>query len=167
MALFPIPCRISPSGTNPREQSLTISPPAAATQRISTLAGNPPQSPPNDLYYSTISAFTPAGGPPQITIPSTSVGFFTPTSLYFGCNAGTPVACTFTVTGSRNNVQTARQTFQFTPRSYPAPLRQAVLTQAGFTGVDKLEFSSVYSVFGFEIPGTTVIDTFSYVITAA
>ncbi|KAJ4387833.1 hypothetical protein N0V93_008436 [Gnomoniopsis smithogilvyi] len=137
-----------------------------ASQRISAFAGLVPQSPANDIYYSTVSSLTPAGAPPQVTIPTNAVGLFTPTSIYFGCTVSVPVPCTFTVTGSRNDKETAQQTFQFTPTTYPAALQQAVLTAPGFVGVDKIEFSSVYKVFGVSVPGSTVLDTFSYVITA-
>lgn len=99
-----------------------------------------------------------------MAIPTTSYGFFAPTSIYFGCAAGAPVSCTFTVTGSYKNLQTAQQTFQFTPTGDPTPLKLASLTQPGFVGVDKLTFSSVYTVAGIQVPGTTVLDTFVYLI---
>lgn len=139
--------------------------PALATQGTSGFAGLPPQTPKNDIYYSSISGFTPAGGPPQVTIPTNSVGFFTPISLYFGCTVAAPVACRFTVTGSRNNVQTAQQSFEFTAK---AALQQARLTELGFAGVDKIQFSTTYTPFGIQEPlGSTVLDSFSYVILAA
>lgn len=94
------------------------------------------------------------------------MGLFTATSIYFGCTISVPVPCSFTVTGSVAGRQTAQQTFKFTPRSYPAPLQQAILTQPGFVGVDKVEFSSTYSVAGFSTPGSTVLDNFVYAIAA-
>lgn len=139
---------------------------ALASDRISTFAGLPPHSPNNDIFYSSVSQFTPAGGPPQITIPTNSVGLFTPSSIYFGCTISLPVPCSFTVTGSVAGRQTAQQTFQFTPTSYPAPLKQAILTQPGFVGVDKIQFSSTYSILGVSTPGSTVLDNFVYAITA-
>ncbi|KAJ4422592.1 hypothetical protein N0V82_002711 [Gnomoniopsis sp. IMI 355080] len=134
-----------------------------ATQGISGFAGLSPQSGKNDVYYSTITGLTPAGSPPQVTIPTNSVGLFTLNSLYFGCTVSVPVACSFTVTGSRNNVQIAQETFQYTPK---AALQLAVLT--GFTGLDKVQFSTTYTPFGVQEPaGSTVLDTISYTVLEA